>query len=434
MTTRPVPGSPACRPLLAALAAVALAAPPTHAGGCCNPWTDLGNGLAGAHGEPLLVGTGSLAGGTSALISLTGALENSLAALFVGFGQANAPFKGGVLVPTPDLISDPLGTGLAGQIDLGGLWPYGLPPASELVLQWWVADAAGPKGLSASNAMLAVTPDEPVPGGFPLDWVYGDCSEPAIQVHQYNESLYMLRQSQCTNFEGPFMYLLFGTETALLIDTGAGNIPIGPTVYDLVAQYEAAHGLQLDLLVAHTHGHGDHFQGDPQFAGQPNTTVVGLGQAQVAAFFGFQDWPNDLVTLDLGGRVLDILAIPGHQSAHIAFYDRETGILQTGDTLYPGFLFISGAVGQGNFLKYKDSIKRLLDFTADKPVTWVLGNHIEMKSTPGQSYPYGTNFQPLERVIELTRDHLVELYDAVRAMAASPHVEVHDDFVIQPGG
>lgn len=422
------------RSLLAGLLGLSLLAARAAAGGCCNPWIDLGQGLPGAHGEPLLTGTGSLAGGTSVLISLDGALENSITALIVGLGQGHVPFKGGVLVPTPDLITAPLSTGPAGQVDLGGLWPFGLPPESELVLQWWVADGAGPQGLAASNAMLATTSVLPVPGGFPVDWVHGECSEPQIQVHAYNQSLIMLRQSMCTNFEGPFMYLLFGNERALLIDTGAGGIPIGATVAGLVAQYEADHGLDLDLLVAHTHGHGDHFQGDPQFTGQPNTTVVGVSQPAVAAYFGFQDWPNDIVQLDLGGRVLDVIAIPGHQSAHVAFYDRETGVLQTGDTLYPGFLFIGGAVGQGNFLKYLDSIKRLLDFTEDKPVTWVLGNHIEMTATPGLAYPYGTNFQPNERVIELTRDHLVELYEAVRAMAGAPHVEVHDDFIIQPGG
>ena len=141
-----------------------------------------------------------------------------------------------------------------------------------------------------------------------------------------------------------------------------------------------------------------------------------------------------LYRLDLGGRVLDVLAIPGHQAAHIAIYDHETALLLTGDTLYPGFLFIQGAISQGNFAKYQASTQRLVDFIADKPVAWVFGTHVEMTSTPGVAYPYGTTVQPNERDPQLLRAHLLELNAAVQAMGATPHVEVHDDFIIQPSG
>jgi glyoxylase-like metal-dependent hydrolase (beta-lactamase superfamily II) len=415
-------------------ASLLLAAPAARAGGCCATWDDLGSGLAGSNGVPLATGTGTLSGGNVSLVGLNGALENSITTLVVGFSQLNAPFKGGVLVPNPDLLLGPIPTSVTGTAEISGLWPFGVPSETQIAFQWWVPDAAGPAGLAASNGLLGTTPHEPVAGTFPADWVFGDCGEDPIQVHKYDDSTWILRQSQCTNFEGPFMYLLFGTERAMLLDTGAGGIPIGNFVRALVEQYEQEHGLDLDLLVTHTHGHGDHFQGDGQFNGQPNTTVVGVSQSAVASFYGFQDWPNDIRTLDLGGRVLDVLAIPGHQAASVAHYDRETGLLLTGDTLYPGFLFIIGAVGQGNFAVFRDSIQRMVDFTTDKPVTWVLGTHVEMTSTPGVAYPYGTDFQPLERVLELTRDHLVELLDALIAMGSTPFQDVHDDFIITPAG
>lgn len=424
----------AVRPVLAAALALALAHP-AAALPAGDPWTDLGQSLAGASGAPLLTGSGSLAGGTTATLLLSNAKPLAPTLLVVGLSALNAPFKGGVMVPQLTLTLN-LSTGAGGSIQSSSIMPN-LPAGAQFWIQYWVQDATGPAGFTASNALLGTIPQPPTPGVFPSDWIYGTCAtDPPIQIHAYNENTYILRQTKCTNFEGPFIYLLFGQDKVLELDTGAGGIPIQATVQGIINDWLVAHGqASIQLIVAHTHGHGDHIAGDSQFIGKPNTTLVGTSQASVAAFFGFTSWPNDIVTYDLGGgRVLDVLAIPGHQSAHIAVYDRDTAILLTGDTLYPGFLFISGAVSQGNFAKYQASIQRLVDFTASRPVKWVLGTHVEMKSTPFQSYPYGTTFQPLEHDLQLTRQHLLELNAAVQAMGSSPHVETHADFVIQPSG
>jgi hydroxyacylglutathione hydrolase len=415
------------------LALTALATPAFALG---DPWSDLGQSLAGTTGAPLLAGSGSLAGGTLATLSLSNAQPVAPAVLVAGLSALGAPFKGGVMVPALDVLVNGTTSG-AGAIALSATWPPALPGGTGIWFQWWIVDGAGPAGLAASNALLATTPPPPTPGVFPSDWIFGTCAtDPPLQVHAYNEDTYILRQSKCTNFEGPFIYLLFGQDKVLELDTGAGGIPIQATVQGIIDGWLLAHGqASIQLVVAHTHGHGDHIAGDSQFVGKPNTTLVGTSQAAVAAFFGFTSWPNDQVTFDLGGgRVLDVLAIPGHQSAHIAVYDRDTALLLTGDTLYPGFLFISGAVSQGNFAKYQASIQRLVDFVATRPVSWVLGTHVEMKSTPFQAYPYGTNFQPFERDLQLTRQHLLELNAAVQAMGSSPHVETHADFIIQPSG
>src|SRR5437764_129303 len=58
--------------------------------------------------------------------------------------------------------------------------------------------------------------------------------------------------------------------------------------------------------------------------------------------FGLKDWPNQPGVIDLGGgRVLDLVPLPGHQEAAIALYDRKTGVLLTGDSVYPGRLYIA---------------------------------------------------------------------------------------------
>ena len=93
---------------------------------------------------------------------------------------------------------------------------------------------------------------------FPPQWINGaDCStETPIQVHQVDENTWILRQSMCTNFEGPFLYLLFGQDKALLEDTGAGNIQVQTQVKSIVDAWVAAHGkpATYPLVVVHTHG------------------------------------------------------------------------------------------------------------------------------------------------------------------------------------
>ena len=69
-------------------------------------------------------------------------------------------------------------------------------------------------------------------GELPQKWITGGprCAEvPDWQVQEYNEDLYILRESGCTDYEKPFLYLFFGKERALLEDTGSDVGPLaGP--------------------------------------------------------------------------------------------------------------------------------------------------------------------------------------------------------------
>jgi hypothetical protein len=62
-------------------------------------------------------------------------------------------------------------------------------------------------------------------------WINGvSAGEPQMQVQRYDDDTYVIRQSIRTNFEGPFLYLLFGSDRALLIDTGAGGLNVRPMI------------------------------------------------------------------------------------------------------------------------------------------------------------------------------------------------------------
>ena len=120
-------------------------------------WTDLGLGLAGSNGLPVLSASGYLQEATPLTLSLSQAKPFAVAPLLVGVSALNAPFKGGVLVPHPDLIF-PLFTDFFGSAGFGGILPSGLPSNLLVYFQWWVQDAAGPSGFAASNAVSALIP------------------------------------------------------------------------------------------------------------------------------------------------------------------------------------------------------------------------------------------------------------------------------------
>lgn len=123
-----------------------------------SPWTDLGYGLAGSNGIPVLAGAGTLVPGSAGSLVLTDANPNKLAVLFVGPVGAPAPFKGGALVPVPPLYTLTLGTDATGAIVLPWTSWYGGPPGLTWFFQYGVADAAGPAGASLSNALRALQP------------------------------------------------------------------------------------------------------------------------------------------------------------------------------------------------------------------------------------------------------------------------------------
>jgi hydroxyacylglutathione hydrolase len=268
-------------------------------------------------------------------------------------------------------------------------------------------------------------------------WIHGSeaakyNTDPDIQVHACDEHTYILRQNKAVHYEAPFMFLLFGGARALLLDTGATAspqfFPLRRTVDSIIGDWLARHPHPDDygLLVLHTHGHGDHIAADGQFAGRPSTVVVGAARDVAWPYFGFADDPGSVAGVDLGGRVVDCLATPGHHAAAVTYYDRYTQLLFTGDTIYPGRLYVS------DWAAFTRSIDRLAEWCAQRPVTYLLGCHIEMSRTPGVDYPVGWTYQPDETPLELTTDHLAQLQSTLKARDHQPGRYVLPEMIITP--
>ena len=121
-------------------------------------------------------------------------------------------------------------------------------------------------------------------------------SASALQVHAYEPQTFILRQSPCADFEANFIYLLIGSDKALLIDTGAvadpKAMPLAKTILELLPDKDHK---KLPLLVAHTHRHLDHRAGDPQFASLPSVQVVPIDLEGVRAFSVSLTGPTELL-------------------------------------------------------------------------------------------------------------------------------------------
>lgn len=282
-------------------------------------------------------------------------------------------------------------------------------------------------GTSGDGGSLVDAPPGALdPGTMDVAWMHGsancnDNADPELQAHAYNATTFIFRQNKCDTFEAPFLYLLVGETHALLVDTGAVNSSAVPTA---VTERIGARA----LIVAHTHAHGDHISGDSRFTSRANTMVVAPTLAAVQSAFGIDPWPGDAGLVELGDRTIDVIGLPGHEASHVAFYDRRTGLLLTGDSLYPGYLFVD------QWAAYRESIARLADFVGTRPVVHVLGAHVEMTATPRMPYPYGETYQPAEHVLELAASHVVALDAALSQLGATPPAEAvrYDDFVIVP--
>jgi len=173
-------------------------------------------------------------------------------------------------------------------------------------------------------------------------------------------------------------YLIVGERQALLFDTGMGLAPIRPVVQRLTS---------LPVLVLNSHSHYDHVGGNAEFP-----AILGVDDAYARA--NADGWSHDAVAsevepasvclerlpgfdaaayrvrpfrvtraiddgqaVDLGGRLLRVLRLPGHSPDSIALHEPERRLLWSGDTFYEGpiWLYFPGT----DLVAYERSVARL---------------------------------------------------------------------------
>ncbi len=256
----------------------------------------------------------------------------------------------------------------------------------------------------------------PAPGTLPAKWICGspsamDNTDPPVQVHWYNAHTAILRQNKTYAYEGPFMMLYFGNERILMIDQGDSTLrsewPLRDVVDATITEWCVRNHRQpesMELLLAISHLHMDHFSAQNQFDDRPHTRIMGLSHAEMVGFWGMTNYPEQQVTLDLGGREIWIWGSPGHTFSEFAYYDTYTQFLFSGDMFYRGRLYVT------LWDAWLRSMKRLVDFCAAHPVTHIAGCHVEM-GVGGVDYPTGSTWQPDEAPWNLTVEELRHTYE-----------------------
>ncbi|MFX1321398.1 MAG: MBL fold metallo-hydrolase [Promethearchaeota archaeon] len=150
------------------------------------------------------------------------------------------------------------------------------------------------------------------------------------------------------------MYLLLGTHTALLLDTGCGLHPLKPVVDALIGEKK--------LLIFNTHTHWDHILGNEEFGEvyvHENEAAIVSNPYDVSYF---KDSPNKIVKIyaeqnflippakkirslkdgykfDLGDIEVEVIHCPGHSPGSICLLTNKDELF-TSDVAYYGDQFL----------------------------------------------------------------------------------------------
>jgi glyoxylase-like metal-dependent hydrolase (beta-lactamase superfamily II) len=181
-------------------------------------------------------------------------------------------------------------------------------------------------------------------------------------------------------FEEVISYLILGNKRALLFDTGLGVGKISSVVRGLTP---------LSVIVVNSHTHFDHVGGNAEFqkiwnqdlpytltnargglndysrdALSPQRLCGELPKGVSASTFSTRPWRathilKDGETIDLGNRKLQVLFTPGHTPDSLCLIDRKNKLLFTGDTYYPGPIYLF--VPETDLAAYTSSIHRLAE-------------------------------------------------------------------------
>lgn len=149
-------------------------------------------------------------------------------------------------------------------------------------------------------------------------------------------------------------YLIVGENRALLFDLA---VP-APGLYQYARSLAGK-----PLLTVISHGHPDHIYH------MEDCDALWLNQADwdfpLCALTGTELPKNrpqlhdvsDGMRFDLGRRILDVIAIPGHTMGSILLFDRQTGILFSGDTVARRLLY--GLTGCPPLAQFCDNLQKL---------------------------------------------------------------------------
>jgi glyoxylase-like metal-dependent hydrolase (beta-lactamase superfamily II) len=200
--------------------------------------------------------------------------------------------------------------------------------------------------------------------------------EPWFEIYRIRPGVFALYEAK--QFEEVTSYLILGEKRAVLFDTGLGVGKISAVVARLTS---------LPVTVINSHTHFDHVGGNAEFkeiwnrgllytrrnmrgqsnvysrdALSPERLCGALPPGTSVKSYSIRPWKSTHTLgngerLDLGGRALEVIFTPGHTPDSLSLLDRRNGLLFTGDTFYPGPIYLF--VPETDFAAYSRSVARL---------------------------------------------------------------------------
>ena len=229
----------------------------------------------------------------------------------------------------------------------------------------------------------------------PLSDVSGDW----FQVYESHDQVYSIVEPY--QFQMSISHLILGNDRAVLFDTGMGIFPIRPIVERIT---------QLPVLVLNSHTHFDHVGGNSEFSDvlaidseYTKSNMKGFDHDEIAGDVipaalcgespaGFDvvayhtkswsasEYVDDGDLIDLGGRILEVLHVPGHTPDALVLLDRGNGLLFTGDTFYDDNLWLF--VPETNINDYTNTIDRLVGIESE--AKYLFGAHSSARVDAGR--------------------------------------------------
>ena len=250
-------------------------------------------------------------------------------------------------------------------------------------------------------------------------------SEEWYEVIEHKDYLYVIRE-KVDEIEPRLrttyvnIYLLLGSEKALLIDTGCGIFPLKPIIDKIIGQRE--------LLVFNTHCHFDHRGGNDEFPEvyihESEKDVISVPEdiswlqyssnEMVKNEYGKKDFklkPSVTVKsikegdeLDLGGITVKVIHTPGHSVGSISLFT-DRGELFTGDLAHYGAMYLQQKSGVHVIL---DSLSKLMRIFETKKLKEIYPAH--------EDYSVG-------------KELLVSLHKGISNLDQIWHTKMKDEFL-----
>ncbi len=153
--------------------------------------------------------------------------------------------------------------------------------------------------------------------------------------------------------DGVRFFLVIGEKKALLIDSGMQTRNAKELAQEIT---------DLPIGLFNTHADIDHVGSNDEF------DEIMMNPAELVNYDKPCTWQNiipvyDGDVIDLGGRELTAIALPGHTPGSTGLLDKESGAFFSGDPIQDGRIFMFGPMR--NMSAYIHSLKRLKQYERD---------------------------------------------------------------------